>query len=161
NQSKDDNQDWKSKKELFMIEVRGALEAVNEDVEQVSSHLEHDYQSGDLPSRLPIDLLSVQTLTSLIIRLFKRNKIGTLLPSINVGARLHTEFRYDKMMCFQPNDLRDISHASWALPYCHYYFADRKFTDLICNKTKLDALYGTIVKWSESEVITALKELSN
>lgn len=159
NQGKDENQEWKSKKELFMIEVRGALEAVNEDVQQVCAHLEHDFQSGNLHSRLSNDLFSLQTLTSIIIRLFERNKIGTHLPSINIGARLHTEFRYDKQMRFQPTDLRDISHASWALPYCHYYFADRKFADLICNKAKLDRLYGTIVRWREGDVIDCLHQL--
>jgi hypothetical protein len=143
-----------------MSEIKGILDVIGDDMRDIWIFLCTIDRGTEVSVEEIEKFQLVEKLKNLIYRLFSEGSIGRELPFINIHCKIHAQFRYDKKQRYQPNDLIDIGHAAWALPYCQYYFTERKFKDIISNKTKLDVYYGTQVYSDEDDVIDCLKRLS-
>ena len=158
NKGKDENQSWKTYREVFMHEVAGVLDVLRNDFEQIWMHLfEVDY-GETVPKEVIQRLKGVDMLTNLIYQAFNRGKIARELPFINIRATIHAQYRYDKARKFKENDLEDIGHTAWALPYCQYFFTEDNFAAII-TQTKMDSYYNTTVLSKENEIVEMLSKL--
>lgn len=159
NKGKDDNQDWKSFHEVFMHEIEGLLGVVQDDIEKLWMYL---YASDEGCHITPKEIQKsgcVKLLSNQIYHAFDQNKITKELPFFHINASLHAFIRYNKSQRFKKDTLIDFSHAAWALPYCNYFFTERRLCDWICSKLGLDKTYGTQVLYREEDVLNALNKL--
>lgn len=160
NQGKDNNQEWKSFHDVFMHEVAGALDIMKDDIEKLWVSL-YRSDKGITPTSDEISQSgSVRLLSNLICNAFEQNKIGKELPFVRIMSGLHALIRCNKGQRYKENDLPDLSHATWALPYCDGFFTERRLTDWICNNLlKLDKVYETKVLWNEEDVLRYLESI--
>jgi len=161
NQGKDNNQQWNSFHEVFMHEIAGILDILKEDIEKLWVYL-YQADQGHIPAPEEIrQSQCVKLLSNLIYQAWNQNKIGRELPFISIHSALHAYIRYNIGQRYKENDLPDLSHAAWALPYCNGFFTEKRLHTWICNRLlKLDEAYGTKVLWKEEDVLKYL-ELGN
>jgi hypothetical protein len=101
------------------------------------------------------------SLTVDIYNLFRLNKITTELSSYRITSGLYAAIRHDVKQKFDKNDALDIGHASAALPYCDYYFTEKKFAHLITQKQlSYDKVYNCKVSRNIKSAILILNELN-
>jgi len=155
NLGKDEHQNWRTFDELFMHEVAGSIDAIRDDLAKMSEYIREE---GACDESIRKRFGSVEGLCSEILLAFAQNKIGRELAHIHIPSKLHTQFRFDKPQRYNANDLDDIGHSAWAIPYCDYFLTERKLADLI-RKTQLDSLFGTIVISKQQDIIEALSKL--
>ena len=95
----------------------------------------------------------------LIYNGFKNEKLTTELPVFRVVPELFASARWNKDRRFSDgNDLMDFMHASFALPYCDYFFTEKGLKTMI-DQTKLDKLYGCIVERKPKLILERLKNM--
>ena len=87
---------------------------------------------------------------------FKLNKLTTELPVFRIVPELFASARWNKNRIFSDgNDTLDFIHASFALPYCDYFFTEGDLKSMI-RQTKLDELYGCHVESKQKNIIEEL-----
>ena len=95
----------------------------------------------------------------LIYNGFKKEKLTTELPVFRIIPELFACARWNKGRKFKDgNDLMDFMHASFALPYCDYFFTEKELKTMI-EQTKLDKLYGCIVESKSNKILERLNVL--
>lgn len=156
NKEKDANQQWNSFHEVFMHEVAGILDILKEDIEKLWVYL---YQTDQDPALEEIrQSQCVKLLSSTIYQAFDQNKVDRKLPFIHIHSALHAYLRYNTEQRYKENDLSDLSHAAWALPYCNGFFTEKRLHAWICDRLlKLDEIYGTKVLSDEEDVLKFLE----
>lgn len=160
NKGKDDNQDWNTFHEVFMHEITGLLDVVKEDIEKLWIYLYANDKGYSITQEELRKSGCVEALSAQIYQAFNQKKINKELPFFHVNASFHTFLRYNKGQRFKKDTLIDFSHASWALPYCNYFFTEKRLCDWICSKLlNLDKAYGTQVLWREEDVLDTLSKL--
>lgn len=158
NKGKDDNQDWKSFHEIFMHEIAGILDTVKDEIEKLWIYLYENDHGGLVTPEEVRKAESVKLLSNFIYNLFDQKKVSKELPYFHINASLHAFIRYNKSQRFKKDTLIDFSHAAWALPYCNYFFTERRLCDWLCNSLlKLDKIYGAQVFCKEDDVLTHLQ----
>jgi len=82
------------------------------------------------------------------------------MPTIHILSALYAAVIWDKQQRFQDNDFYDFRHATAALPYCDYFFTEKRLAHLLTqNLLGLDKFYQCTVKSKEKEAISYLQEL--
>ncbi len=158
NKGKSANQSWKSFHELFMHEIAGILDALQDEFERVWLYL-FEVDRGTCVSKEVIKRLRcVEMLSNLIFSGFAEDKIRQELPFVYIRAKIHAHVRYDKRRRYKPNDIDDIGHATWALPYCKYFLTEDGLANII-SQQKLDSYYQTTVLSKETDIIDCLSKL--
>ncbi len=162
NHGKDENQDWKTFHEVFMLEITGSLDVLKDDIDGVWEFLDAK-NTGHAPSWDETVRTELVKQTRLFIyAAFDQKKINKELPWIHIGASIHALFRYNKSQRFKPNDLTDISHAQWALPYCDAFLTETSLAHWICDKPlALHEIYGTKVIYDEDSALEYLSGISS
>lgn len=145
----------KSYKQVYMSEIAGSLDVYKNKIKNTFNKLattmtESTEELGDSP----ID--DIQPIINMFYNLFKKNKLGTYLPSFDVGAMAHATIRWNKTKKFEKNDLDDIGHTYTALPYYDYFFTERSFYTLIIQ-SKYNDKYSCIVAWQKREILDIIK----
>jgi hypothetical protein len=155
NLGKDKHQNWGTFKELFLHEVAGLIDGIHDELVNMSEYVrEESICAKSVRERFG----NVERLSNEIYIAFAQDKVGRELAHIHIPAKLHAQFRYDKPQRYDANDLDDIGHSAWAIPYCDYFLTERKLADMI-RKTKLDSLFDTNVLSKQKDVIEALSKL--
>ncbi len=95
----------------------------------------------------------------LIYNGFKSERLTAELPVFRIIPELFASARWNKERKFSDgNDLMDFMHASFALPYCDYFFTEKELKTMI-DQTKLDKLYGCVVESKPKLILERLKDL--
>jgi len=83
-----------------------------------------------------------------------------VMPFMNIQARLNAFFVSDGRKRMKPNDLMDIDHAAFSLPYVDVFACDGPMAHAIQQPPhKLNKSYGVTVCGSLRELINFLKKL--
>ncbi|MCW8831615.1 MAG: hypothetical protein OQK32_08875 [Gammaproteobacteria bacterium] len=150
----------KSFKQMFLSELAGMLDVYKPVIQDAMLYI-YEKETGVSPSIKDIESSNNCLLTvNMIYNLFRLNKITTELPSYRITSGLYAAVRWDTNQKFHKNDIVDIGHASAALPYCDYYFSERKFAHLITQKQmSYNKVYDCQVCRNIKSAITVLSEL--
>ena len=96
---------------------------------------------------------------NLIYNGFKSNKLNTELPVFRIVPELFASARWNTNRIFRDgNDTLDFLHASFALPYCDYFFTEGDLKSMI-EQTKQDKLYGCLVENKQKSIIKELEKI--
>ena len=94
---------------------------------------------------------------NVVYNVFKLQKAGNHLPTIEIEAGIHAQLIYDRTRRYKANDIYDINHAIAALPYCDYFFTEKNLREFIIRKNlAFDSKFNCIVVAS---VIDAVSEI--
>jgi hypothetical protein len=159
NKGKDANQSWRTFHQVFMHEIAAALDVLREELEQVWIYLFEVHGGMSVSSETVQRLKCAELLRNLIYRAVDEGKIGRELPYIYVHGMIHAHVRYDKKRRYKENDISDIGHTAWALPYCQYFFTEDNFAAII-TQTKLDSYYSATVLSKERDIVSCLSKLA-
>lgn len=158
NTGKDQNQQWNNFHDVFMAEVGGILDIIRGDIKEVLRYLKYE-DTGQLSSSEEMEG-SCQLMRNAIYNAFSQRKITRELPSLHVRACIYAFIRYNKRQRFKENDISDIAHASWALPYCDDFFTERRLASWISGPLiKLHRCYETSVLHNEDAILRHLDEI--
>ncbi len=142
--------------QMFLIEVGGIINAIRPDLDGIMKHL---YQKTT--GRTINDNEAIKSkLGEVIYNCFRLDKVGKEMPAIRITSALHAVIRWDTKHKFQGHDTLDIQHAATALPYCEYFFTEKRLHHLVTQKLlQFDKLYGCDVQWKLECAIASLKKL--
>lgn len=141
-------------KETFLSELSGILE---ENKDLLDKAFKRAY-AEDNPT-MPIPESSVgKDFCKMIYHGFRLDKITSELPVFHIFCTLYAWCRWINKPFKDGNDTFDFLHASFALPYCDYFFTDRRLAAGIkeCN---MDTLYECCVESKENKVLEILKAI--
>lgn len=142
---------------VYMIEMAGQLDFYREIIKNIFNKFatEETQSSHELGNNLEDN---IQAIINMIYHVFAHDKMGTYLPTFDIGAKIHSTIRWNKTQKFKANDLDDIGHISTALPYYDYFFTEKSFGTLIKN-IEYDKKYLCDVAWKPEEILSMLKQL--
>ena len=140
----------RSRKQMFLTEIAGALDAHREDIAGALAHVR------DVGA---VSADDVNAEIRLIVEMFRTDRIGPALPFFNIQAGLHAVFRWNRDQKFKPNDWNDHLHAAAALPYCDLLLTERTLARTIASPAlRYDALYNTRVCSDPKEALQSLDQ---
>lgn len=148
----------RSFEQMFLSELAGLLDFYKPLLLEVCCHM-YQKKTGKSLTKEEIETMEDKSLiANMIYNLFRLKKITTELPSYRVTAGLYAAVRWDKKQKFQANDMHDFRHASAALPYCDYFFTEKRLSHLLTQKLlSYDKMYSCIVKSSLKDAVTILE----
>ena len=150
--------DYVSFNELFLIELRGILDACKPGFAEMANHLYARETKNTSDLHLPLHAGSGIAIANIIYESFRQGKISRELPTLRVAATLHAGVRWDHKRKFKRNDCSDFRHACAAIPYCDFFFTERSLCHLVSDKVMgLRDHFGCKV-FSDAE--SALRELA-
>lgn len=141
---------------IYMSEIAGILDVYREKISYAMKYL-YQKENTEKKEKLSSD---IQPILNLFYGMFEQNKIGNLLPSWDIMAKLHASIRLDNNRKYRPHDLNDIGHICTALPYFDYLFTERSFGTLI-QQIKYDSKYKCTVAWKPEDVLQCLLSFDN
>jgi hypothetical protein len=95
-----------------------------------------------------------------IYNLFRLKKIGKAMPFIRISSALHASVRWDKKQKFQDHDFHDFRHATTALPYCDYFFTEKRLAHFLTQKQlDFEKLYKCEIQSKVASAIQSLEKL--
>lgn len=148
--------------QMFQSELAGMVDSYKSEFKELLAYMfEKHTGTPPKPSELE-NSQSDQLIANMIYNLFKHKKIVDELPSFRIYSGLHAAVRWDKKQKYQANDLHDFRHAVAALPYCDFFFTEKRLCHLITqNMLKYDELFNCMTLWNLGDVIPCLAKLSS
>lgn len=152
-------EDFRNFAEVFNIEITGGLDACVHDLGALMTEMYvQAHPNGVLPSGRETQR-SGQMLVNLLREAFRLGKLHDELPFVHIGAGLHALVRYRREKVHK-GDIHDFMHARVALPYCNYFFTEKRLGNLLTNKLlKFDEIYDCRVLWKTGEILCELEKL--
>lgn len=132
--------------QVLAAELRGTVDASEPVFLEVLQGLDQR-AAGSGASRQEVrsrSAASMREWSVLIAEAFRKGRIKTELPFIDIPARLHAAVRWDRERNYDPNDWYDFEHAAAALPYCNMFWTERSLASLVTS-LNLDKRYGSTV----------------
>ena len=128
------NGEFNSFKQLFMIELAGALDLLQNSLSEIMFQM-YLTEFGDKadPNAKP-DPATGKMAANLVYHAFRLNKLNDELPTLRTHVTLHAALRWHKNRKYKPNDLTDLRHAAMALPYCDTFLTEGPLCHLIHEK---------------------------
>lgn len=149
-------------KQLFLNELAGWIDCYRNNFDEISVYM-YESETGNIISQPRPVNESEETkklFGNAIYNLFKLNKIGDHLPTARITSGLFAAVRWDKKQKFQDNDLHDFRHACAALPYCDFFFTEKRLTHLLTQKIlAYDKLYSCMVFSKLEQAIATLESI--
>ena len=151
--------EFNSFKEVFMIEIAGALDAMRAEIDDVLKQtFEQRAKQTMFVSREDSDS-GIKQLHNLLYKAYELEKLSTEFPSLHIGAGIHAAIRHQHRK-YNKGDLDDHFHAKAALPYCNFFFTERILGTLLRSKPlEFDKQYACEVLWGDEEILNRLKRL--
>jgi hypothetical protein len=126
--------DYKSFKQLLLIELRGVLDCY-QDVFANVIHQFYEHHTGyAVTDDEKASDSSGATIASIMYECFRQGKITREVPTIRVAANLHAGMRWDANRKYKAHDSADIRHACAAVPYCDFFLTERSLCHLVADK---------------------------
>lgn len=141
--------------QVYEIELFGFLDEIKAGIYEVLNflHLKKFHT--------PYPIENVPMFMTYFLECFRQHKLTTEFPQLHINAKIHATMRY-KNMPFKKGDFYDHFHASSAIPYCNYFFTEKKLAHfLIEYPLSLDKDYGCKILYKEEDVLKELKKLSH
>lgn len=139
--------------QMFLNEVAGIIDVYRDDLADMMSYMysqETEFEQHRNETK--------RLMGNAIYNIFRLNKVTVEMPSINILSSLHAAVRWDKQQKFQDNDFYDFRHATTALPYCDYFFTEKRLMHLLSQKSlSFDKLYNCEIHSNVRSAITSLK----
>lgn len=134
-------------KKMFLSELAGMLDTYYPLLQETILYF-YVKETGSAPTEEEVEnSKNDKWVANMVYNLFRLNKITTELPSYRIISGLYAAVRWDKQQKFQQNDMHDFRHASAALPYCDYFFCEKRLSHLLTQKMlSYDKLYGCKVE---------------
>lgn len=149
--------------QMFLNEVGGIVDAYRDELADMMSYI-YTKETGLTETEDEIQQHREETkrlMGNTIYNVFRLKKVTVEMPSVNILASVNAAVRWDKQQRFQDNDFYDFRHATTALPYCDYFFTEKRLMHLLTQKSlSLDKLYECEIQSSVNKVIKILKRLS-
>jgi len=144
-------------KQMFLSELSGYLKLYKDLFKDVIYYL-YCKENNKEPDDQEMESID-NSYMYLIYNGFKNEKLTTELPVFRVVPELFASARWNKERKYSDgNDLMDFMHASYALPYCDYFFTEKELKTMI-DQTKLNKLYGCIVESKPKLILERLKNM--
>ncbi len=152
--------EFRTFKEVFLIEVAGYLDALKDELQETMIHLfVTDTGRSPSPGELADARSARLSLADLIYTAFKFDRVGEALPGIRILAGIHAAIRH-RDQPHRKGDMQDHMHARIALPYCDIFLTEKNLGNLLTHAPlEYDNLYQCSVLWRDDEIVDALKEL--
>ena len=128
------NDGFSSFKQLFMIELAGALDLLQEPLARILHSMYLSALGDDADATVCPDIAAGKMAANVIYQAFLRNKLNDELPTLRTDVTLHAALRWDRKRKYKPNDLADIRHAAMALPYCDTFLTEGPLCSLVHEK---------------------------
>jgi hypothetical protein len=149
--------------QMFMNEVIGMVDCYEEELADMMEFI-YDRTAGNelLEKEFIQNRKETVRITGNIIKnIFRYKKAGKAMPTIHVFSALFAAVRWDKTQKFQDHDIHDFRHATGALPYCDYFFTEKRLSHLVTQKLlAFDKFYDCQVKSTIDDAILALKNIN-
>jgi hypothetical protein len=143
---------------MFLSELSGYIDHFKDSLSEAIYKMFYE-KTGRYPTDDEKGEVDTGGLSTFIYNEFKLKKITNELPSLRIVPELFAAARWDKGRKFSDgNDTMDFLHASFALPYCNYFFTERELHSLIIQR-HLDKLYNCTVESSQKKVIDILNAI--
>jgi len=143
--------------QMFMSEVAGMVEAYKEDLADMMEFI-CDRKAEKTFSEQEIKKYrdeTVRLMQNAITNIFRFNKAGKMMPTIRISAALYAAVRWDKKQNFQDHDFYDFRHATAALPYCDFFFTEKRLAHLLTqNLLGFDKFYQCNIQTTVSGAIS-------
>lgn len=144
----------KTEESMLLSELAGYIDANSEKIKDVFAFMFYS-ENKRLPT---LEERTNDKLPEVIYNSFKMGKIKNELPSLQIVPSLHAWTRWKQKPFKDGNDTVDFYHASFALPYCDYFFTDRRLRSGILE-SKLDELYKCTVEYNYQKALDLLSSL--
>ena len=144
-------------KDLFLSELSGYLDLYSDSISEVEYQMFYK-TTGQYPTNEEKNTVDTSKSMYLIYNMFRLDKITNELPAYHIFPMLFAYFRMKAKqgMKFQDeNNTMDFLHASFALPYCDYFFTEKRLCNMI-NELKLNEIYNCIVEYDANIVLEKL-----
>ena len=151
---------YKTFYDLYMIEIAGSIDFYKNDIEEVFKNvIDNKVKEEKNLFEEKDKMLDTQVIQNMIYNIFKQKKMDLYLPSLDVGAMLHSKIRWNKTQKYKQGDFDDFRHATIALPYYDYFFTEKSLNNMIkeCN---YDIKYNCIVVSKNKQIIDILEKLN-
>ena len=146
-------------KQMFLNEVGGWVESYHETLSDMMKYM-YKLETGNQKITLKETAETQRLLGNCIYNTFKYDKVGLHLPSVRIISGLYATVRWDKLQKFQDHDFHDFRHATTALPYCDYFFTEKRLTHLVSQKLlAFDKLFNCKVYAKVNDAIKCLESL--
>lgn len=147
--------------DLLGKEIYGSLELSKERIKDLLDDYFIDYEKGtSIVADSFLELKGNERENRMLIILTKsiiESKKYSILPSVTIGAGIHSLKRWEKNSKYKRTDAFDVMHAQVALPYCDYFFTERTLRGLIKdNHLKYDKEFCCEVLSNPKEAYDAL-----
>ena len=161
NQGKLDHEnDFKSFKQLFILELRGLVECLLPTFRDVLNQMNLKY-TGEIPPPPKIGGPPYEDiLANIVVESFKSNEFADEFPTLRVHSLLHAGLRWDKKRKYKTNDLPDLRHAAMAIPYCDTFLTDGPLRNLVNEgHLKLNDLFECRTFSEHGDALRHLKKI--
>ena len=152
----------KSFNQMFLNEVGGIIDEYRDDLADMISYI-YSQETGLTETEDEFKQHRNETkklMGNAIYNIFRLNKVTVEMPFINILSSLYAAVRWDKQQKFQDNDFYDFRHATTALPYCDYFFTEKRLMHLLTQKSlSFDKLYECEIQSNVNKVIATLRGL--
>jgi len=135
-------------------EFGGVLRAA---LPQVNRAIYNFYKVTYPNSKETFDDIVASPLSNMFYNIFDHQKLGNMMPSLQITAGLHTVFRTSTARKYKQNHLFDFRHGESALPYCDFFFTDGPFAQLLTDKPlAYSQQFNTVVESNPEEILSIL-----
>lgn len=148
--------DYKTLKELYLIEVKGTIDAYRDIIIEKSSEL---IKKRALAIGIPVEDSNQEELTkilNIIYFAFENGRIKKDFSFLDVYAMMHAKLRWNTTQKYKNNDFNDMAHAAYALPYFDCFFTENSLHNMI-KESKYDLKYNCNVASKKDEILNILK----
>lgn len=144
--------------ELFISELIGYVDIHKEILADAMVQMYYK-DTGNIPEEDYDREKNAGELKTLVCNCFKFGKITNELPSFHIVPELFASMRWNRGRKYKDgNDTMDSLHASFALPYCDFFFTEKELKTMI-KQRKLDSRYNCVVESNPLEVLKILNDL--
>lgn len=146
--------------QVYEIELYGFLDAIKDDIYKAFKYL-YLKKTGKTLTKKEEEYVRIRKLAmNLIFHAYRLNKLSTEFPQLHINVGIHSVIRY-KNMPFKKGDFYDHLHACSAIPYCNYFFTERKLCNLLIQEPLyFDKVYNCMIIYEEEQVLEELKQLT-
>jgi hypothetical protein len=135
-------------------EFGGVLRAA---LHQVNRAIFDFYNTVNPNSTETFDDIVASPLSNMFYNIFDYQKLGNMMPSLQITAGLHAVFRTSNSRKYKQNHLFDFRHGESALPYCDFFFTDGPFAQLLNDKPlEYSQRFNTVVESNPEKIHSIL-----
>ena len=148
--------------QMFLNEIGGIVDVYKEDLAQMMVlMIERENKLTFSEEEIkPHHSETMRLMKNTIYNLFRLNKVGSAMPALQISAALYASVRWDKKQNFQDHDFHDFRHATAALPYCDYFFTEKRLAHLVTqNNLGYDKVYKCQVQSKVKDALSLIKNI--